>query len=158
MHILREMELFLIICVTTFAYCSGLNDVCGEVTFYHFILSSTKQNASPLSALVVKAFNRSREIILMCWRADESRLQSSDYTRCHWAHLSPGQTPPWTGPCFSSIKSCLTSPGLWCGHVCYSKGLWSVLVSTRGVLSFKWKAALVFLIDQRKTGWSMRCL
>ena len=92
----------------------------------------------------------------MPWPEPSAKLWLSEMQpRTHGAaELGPGAEPTLNtaSPCHHQIM-CNISRTLRLASVCYSKGLVKcVWVSTRGVLSFEWKASLVFLISQWKTG------
>ena len=133
-----------------------MKDACVGVTFNDFILSSAKKKNAFyfVLGLAVKAFNRSREIISGTRPEPFAKLCPNEMELgAHWtAEPRAEPTPNTASPCHHQIMANI-SRALRLASVWYSKGLVKcVWVSTRGALSFKWKASLVFLINQRKTG------
>lgn len=136
-------------------FCSGLNDVCVGVTFYHFTLSSTKKKCFCLVlGLAVKAFNRPREIIFLHWPEPFAKLWLNEVHRSHTGLQSPPLPLPQAEQSQSLSWAIPNSTGVQrLASVWYSVGLVKcLLASAKGVLSFKWRASLVFLINRHKVG------
>lgn len=169
---LREMDLFLFICIATFAYLDIVAYPAYSILFWvewkmhvwesHFMIlywavQCKEKNAFYLVlGLAVEAFNRSREIISGTRPEPFAKLWPKEMELGTHRTAEPvpraEPTPNTTSPCPRQIMSNI-SRARRLASVWYSKGLVKcVWLSTRGVLSFKWKAPLVFLINQRKTG------